>query len=248
MRPVLLTVVTVSLLWIFASISGSERWIGEAQKKPDCGPKGCLPALPWIDFDPACCPKKEKPYHYYQRENRDKVGPEQVRCYESLTACGTTVTRDKVVDRKPGCPENPYWRVRDDFMICCTEWDKAVKSGEPCNPAKDPNCDGGSGKWDAESEDPFDPYSFLQKNKPPYVWVSGAGGSAAVYNYYEGIIDKPMLHENNGTMLKVDWIFSSYMRSGGQAWICIKGERAGGTYEGCMHAEDVACDPAKVRK
>lgn len=28
----------------------------------------------------------------------------------------------------------------------------------------------------------------------------------------------------------------------------VKGERAGGTYEGCIHVEDVACDPAKVRK
>ena len=95
---------------------------------------------PWLDMN---CESNVRPYHYYQRDNRYKLPPDQVRCLEKLDICGTWFVREKIVDTKPGCDKNAFWKRPENLSdVCCEEFKKALESKQPCDPKEDLDCDG----------------------------------------------------------------------------------------------------------
>lgn len=245
MRSTLLLVLTVSFLSLLASGPDSATRRSQAQTS-SCASKDCSPSLPWIDFDPACCKNDMRaPYEYYSRVGF--VSNTVVHCKEHLDICGTEFNREKDVLRKIGCSKDPYWSFDKDALVCCTAWRNAIKTGKPCDPSKNPTClRGGPPDDDSVLNDPTSDIQYMNENKPAYIWVSGKGGSADIYDCTK---DPPSLltSENNGTMLPV----TAHGYAGGnlhQRWYWVKGERGSGTYEGCMKPEDVSCDPKNVRK
>jgi len=243
MRAWTLLFVSICVLTLLASGPDS-RNLSTRVDAGTCATKDCSPTLPWYEFDPACCAFKQAPHHYYQRANRDKTPKGMVHCYERLKICDTWFTgHDEMVDEKKGCPEDPVFQKPDrDIMVCCTEWAKAVKSGKPCDPSHSPNC---TGRPPGPDNPPFSDTPYMENNKPDYIWVSAASGNAKITDCYSPPYNKVVATENNGTMLKVE---NRVRHSLAGLIYLVKGERAGGTYEGCIHAEDVACDPANVRK
>ena len=237
-----LVLISICLLTLLASGPDSKN-IARSAAAGTCPSKDCGPTLPWYDFDPACCLDMRPPHHIYQKANRNKVEPGMVRCLERLQICSSKYEITSVVDEKKGCQKDAFWHVPEGTMVCCTAWDNAIKTGKPCDPAKSPNC---TGLPPAKNDFPFSSIDYISKNKPDFVWVSAAAGNAKVFDCDGTPFQKVIGTENNGTMLKVvDRV--DYGGTSGHAY-AVKGERGGGSYTGCMRPEDVACDPAKVRK
>jgi hypothetical protein len=113
--------------------------MGQTQKQQDCpnGRGGGNPS--W--FNPGKnCNYKQKPYHYYERDIY--LNQEQRGCNEVILVCGTMIVRDSVVARDPGCGGAFWPDPKDGDEVCCEEFQKAVKSKQPCDPSKDADCDG----------------------------------------------------------------------------------------------------------
>jgi hypothetical protein len=243
MRSVILLVLTTCFLCLLAGGPDRGTWRAQAQTS-SCASKDCSPSLPWLDFDPACCKNDmQKPYHYYQRDGF--VSRTVVHCKDVVHVCGTDFIREKDVERKIGCPKDAYWQVFPDLMVCCTAWQNAVKTGKPCDPSKSPSCSVDSNNAPSNPQRLFDDSSYQAEHKPDTIWVSGKGGFAKIYSCTSQFLDltKVITSESNGTPLPVTKIeqFSDI-------YYHVKGERGSGTYEGCVKADEVACDPKKVRK
>jgi hypothetical protein len=130
--------------------------------------------------------------------------------------------------------------------VCCDEWQKAVKSGRPCNPAKDANCDGNPNNQKPYG-DGLNPNTFMDKNKPQYVWVSVPSGVATIGDCAFDLPGAVVPRELNGTMLYVTDLHHFMIGRGD--WYSVTGDKGNGsTFRGCISANDVVCDPAKVIK
>ncbi|MFN2531928.1 MAG: hypothetical protein ABR555_11575 [Pyrinomonadaceae bacterium] len=128
------------LVFLIAALGST----AEIQKQPDCGKN-----TPW--FNPGKnCLFKPKPYHYYARNIY--IDREQRGCEEVLLVCNAKFVRQSTVARDPGCPEAFWPDPKDGDEVCCEEFEKAVKSKQPCDPSKDADCDGIPNENDS---DPF---------------------------------------------------------------------------------------------
>ena len=114
----------------------------QTQKQADCGKAPGHGNPPWFDTEGKCNLKQrtlayERTYvstnsvGWPNRNNRD--------CYFRLDVCILHLSRKTIVPLGTKCPE------AKDFAqptICCDEFNKAVKSKQPCDPMEDADCDG----------------------------------------------------------------------------------------------------------
>jgi hypothetical protein len=111
----------------------------QTQKQPDCkpDPPWFYPA-PWSNPE-GKCNNKQKTYIFTGAVGWPKTTRNETDCYLYIHICSFHLNRKTIVPFGTKCP------VAKDFAaptFCCDEFDKAVKSKQPCDPMQDANCDG----------------------------------------------------------------------------------------------------------
>lgn len=102
-------------------------------------PQGCNDP-PWLGPGPENkCKFKQRTTITYYTINWPHRKPPETDCYLNIYVCGFELKRNTKNPLGTRCPE------AKDFAqptICCDEFDKAVKSKQPCDPMQDADCDG----------------------------------------------------------------------------------------------------------
>jgi hypothetical protein len=113
---------------------------GAADPKPDCEPPGDGAPPPW--FDPFGCQNLE--------DVKMTKADSQNGVTITFSACGQAIFT--IPDYDPILAEafSASWRMSYPKKVCCERLREAVRTGKPCNPLADINCDGNSNDSFAE--------------------------------------------------------------------------------------------------
>ena len=106
----------------------------QTQKQSDCGNAPGHGNPPWFDTGGKCL-SKQRTYVYVNGNPTSSSDPTR-DCHVYIKVCSLELNRRF---RAKECPESK------DFAqptFCCDEFDKAVKSKQPCDPMQDADCDG----------------------------------------------------------------------------------------------------------
>jgi hypothetical protein len=117
-------------------------------------PQGCNDP-PWFGPGPENkCNNKQKTYIHTGAVAWPKSTRNETDCFLYIHICSFHLNRKTIVPLGTHCP------VAKDFAaptICCDEFDKAVKTKQPCDPMQDADCDGLPNDTDPDPLGPRDP-------------------------------------------------------------------------------------------
>ena len=104
---------------------------------------------PWFMPNPTCqmeetwASSEGSPWAYDSEGNTTERLPEgKVTCLLEIHICGDVIFKQQVVNAGDECPESLHFSNAPNMQVCCTAWNEAKRTGSPCDPLEDADCDG----------------------------------------------------------------------------------------------------------